>query len=306
MKTTTSLIFLLITLTFYSCKHDKVANTENLIHIPGSKVSFPKSSFSLSEQIVGLTKDNNALILITEMPNESFQKSVKGQSQFIESRNADTLLEKKDLKIGNYEGVLWVWEEANNTKIYTLLFGDPSFTIVITARHDIEDHVSDKEIKFLFANISYDDKMVLNPLERTPYYIDGDYDDFKNYRNSQNTHFYAKEGVDLKTQKSLIIIHGLMKNSSDFENTYTQIWSKKIKENGIKPYDINKDKLIINGYEAYESIFEISDNEKTEKEYFLFIHNGRKYIGVSAIAATNIEKEIFDFKRFSHQIKFKN
>ncbi len=310
MKKAISFILLILTLIVCSCKENKPSElsefkSKKMIQIPGSKVSFPQSSFSLSDKIVGLTKDNNALILITEMPNEDFQKSVKGQSRYIESRNSNTLLERKDLKIGKYEGVLWVFEEPNNTKIRTLLFGDPSFTVVITARHHLEDHVSDKEIKFLFANISYNDKIVLNPFERAPYYIDGDYNEFKNYQNSQNTHFYAKEGEDLNPQKSLAIIHGLMKNSSDFEKYYTQIWLRKIKENGIKPYDINKDKLTINGYEAYESIFEINDNGETKMEYFLFIHNGRKYIGVSAIATTNLEMEIIDFKKFSHQIKFK-
>jgi hypothetical protein len=310
MKKATSFFLIILTLLVSSCKQNKASDLskfkdKKMIQIPGSKVSFPQSSFSLSDKIVGLTKDNNALILITEMPNEAFQKSVKGQSRYIESRNPNTLLERKDMKIGNYQGILWIFKEPNNTKIRTLLFGDSSFTIVITARHDLEDHVSDKEIEFLLANIIYDDRVTLNPLERAPYYIDGDYNDFKNYRNSQNTHFYSKEGEDLNPQKSLVIIHGLMKNSNDFENTYTQIWSKKIKENGIKPYNINKDKLRVNGYEAYESIFEINDNGETKMEYFLFIHNGKKYIGVSAIATTNLEMEILDFKKFSHQIKFK-
>lgn len=310
MKKATSFFILVLTLIASSCKQNRPSDLsefkdKKMVHIPGSKVSFPQSSFSLSDKIVGLTKNNNALILITEMPNEDFQKSVKGQSRFIESRNPNTLLERKDLKIGKYQGILWVFEEPNNTKIRTLLFGDSSFTVVITARHHLEDHVSDKEIKFLFANISYNNKIDINPLERAPYYIDGDYNDFKNYRNSQNTHFYSKEGEDVNPQKSLVIIHGLMKDSNDFEKTYAQIWSKKIKENGLKPYDINKDKLTINGYEAYESIFEINDNGETKMDYFLFIHNGRKYIGVSAIATTNLEMEIFEIKKFSHQIKFK-
>ena len=74
----------------------------------------------------------------------------------------------------------------------------------------------------------------------------------------------------------------------------------------IDDYNIEDDKIIINGYSAFESIFEFIDDGKLKKEYLLFFHNGANYIGLSGITTKDFDNEITSFRKFAQQIKFKN
>ena len=295
-----SILFLFILFLFnFSC--NKKGN--ELIHIPGSKVSFPKSSFDLENDLIGLKKDHNTVILITEMPNEDIQESIKGFEKSDESENSSS--KRREVLIDNYKGVHWITEETNNTKIHLLIFGNSNFSVVVTARHKSDDKESEDEILFLLENLNYDEDLIVNPLDRAPFYI-AESSEFKNFRNSQNTHFYGKEGKSTKPEETIFIFHGKISGQIEFENSYNSIWTNKINDYEIESYNIELDRIKINGHSAFESIFEFIDDGILKKEYLLFFHNGENYIGLSGIATNDFDNEIASFRKFANQIKFKN
>lgn len=301
MKQATLFFLTVFTFILNSCgqsnsKTESIDNTE-LINIVGTKVLFPKSSFTESEKLVGLVNDSDAMILVTELLNDSFESQAnKLNNSFIE-RSGGEILDTKQYQIDGFNAKQLIVKSSDSIKIRMILFGDNDFCALLTAKHFLNDGKSEKEIEFLLENVKYDKSIVVNPLAQSPFIIVGNYNGFKHFTKSQNTHFYTRDGnerVNREKEPSLAIVYGVLKNESDFEQIFKQLSSLN---------DVSEFKTERNGQDAYEEVFDL---ENGNKRYYLLLKNGLNYIMVRGTAMEQHEQTITDFKKFTEQVKWKD
>ncbi|BAO56057.1 hypothetical protein NMS_2048 [Nonlabens marinus S1-08] len=300
MKQTTLLIFIVFAFILNSCgqnnsKTESIENSE-LINIVGTKVLFPKSSFTESKKIVGLVNANDAMILVTELLNDSFESQAKNLNKAFIERSGGEILDTKQYLIDGFNAKQLIVKSADSLKIRMVLFGDNEFCTFLTAKHFLNDEKSEKEIEFLLENVKYDKSIVVNPLALSPFIIDGNYNGFKHFTKSQNTHFYTRDGNERKNREkdpSLAIVYGVLRNESDFEKTFKELTSLN---------DVDKFKTERNGQDAYEGVFNL---ENGNKRYYLLLKNDLNYIMIRGTAMEEHEQTIADFKNFADQVKWK-
>jgi hypothetical protein len=300
MKQTKVLLFTIFVFILNSCgqsnsKPESNENTE-LISIVGSKILFPKSSFKQSEKLVGLVNENDAMILVTELLNDSFESQANSLNNSFIERSGGEILDTKQYQIDGFKAKQLIVKSPDSLKIRLVLFGDKDFCTFLTAKHFLNDEKSEREIEFLLENVKYDKSIVINPLAQSPFIIVGNYNGFKHFTKSQNTHFYTRDGnrrANREKDPSLAIIYGVLKNESDFQQTFKQLTSL----NDVEDFKIER-----NGQDAYEGVFDI---ENGNKRYFLLLKNSLNYIMVRGTAMEQHEQTIADFKKFAEQIKWK-
>ncbi len=95
MRQTSVIIFTVFAFILNSCGH---SNTE-LVNVVGTKVFFPKSSFVASKGLSGLANKNDAIILVTELLNDSFDSQVNSLDQSFIERSGGEILDTKEYKL---------------------------------------------------------------------------------------------------------------------------------------------------------------------------------------------------------------
>lgn len=300
MKQTAALIFAVFSFILNSCgqsnSETKSINKSDLINIGGTKISFPKSSFTESKSFVGLANDNDGIILVTELLNDSFESQVKNLNKTFIEKSGGEILGVKEYRINGYEAKQLTIKSPDSLKIRMVLFGDNDFCTFITAKHFLNDEKSEKEIEYLLENVEYDKSIKVNSLALSPFIVDGDFKGFKHFSKSQNTHFYTRDGnkrINEDKDPSLAIIYGKLNTSSEFEQSFKQLTSVD---------NVAEFKTERNGREAYEGVFDLKNGNK---RYYLFLENNLNYIIVRGTAMEDYEETIADFKKFANQIKWK-
>lgn len=300
MKQTTLLLFTVFAFILNSCgqnnsKTESNDNTE-LINIVGTKVLFPKSSFKESKKLVGLVNDNDAMILVTELLNDSFESQANNLNNSFIERSGGEILETKEYKLDDYNAKQLIVKSPDSLKIRMVLFGDNSFCTFLTAKHYLHDDKSENEIEYLLENVEYDKSIEVNPLALSPFIIDGNFKGFKHFTKSQKTHFYTRDGNERKNKKtepSLAIVYGVLTNKSELEQSFKQLTELN---------DVSKYKIKRNDNDAYEGVFDLGNGQK---RYLLLLENDLNFIMVRGTAMKEYDRTISDFKKFASQIKWK-
>lgn len=300
MKQTAILIFTVITCILSSCGQTssgtKSSDNTELINIIGTKVLFPKSSFTESKRLIGLTNENDAMILVTELLNDSFESQANNLNKSFIEKSGGEILDIKQYKLDGFTAKQLIVKSSDSLKIRMVLFGDNDFCTFLTAKHYLNDEKSEKEIEYLLENVKYDKSITINLFAQSPFIIDGEYNGFKHFSKSQNTHFYTRDGNKRRNREkdpSLAIVYGVLKNKSEFEQSFKELTS----HNDVSTYKIER-----NGREAYEGIFDLDNGSK---RYYLLLEKDLQYIMVRGTALTDYDKTTIDFKKFASQIKWK-
>ena len=300
MNQTTVLILTVFAFILNSCAQSKSETKSNdnteLINIVGTKVLFPKSSFTESKGLGGLANENNAMILVTELLNDSFESQANDLNKTSIEKSGGEILDIKQYKLDGFNAKQLIVKSPDSLKIRMVLFGDNDFCTFLSAKHFLNDEKSEKEIEYLLENVKYDKSIVVNPLALSPFVIDGTYNGFKHFTKSQNTHFYTRDGnkrINKEKDPSLAIVYGVLKNQSDFEQSFKQLTSLN---------DVIEFKTKRYGQDAYEGVFDL---ENGNKRYYLLLKNDLNYIMVRGTAMEEYEQTIADFKRFANQLKWK-
>lgn len=292
-----NLIFIiLLSFVFTSCAQKKDKNELDFINIEGTRVLFPKSSsFTKPNDIVGLVNNSNAYVLVTEILNDSFENHINNSNNDYLEKDGSEILEAKDYKISGFDAKELIIKSPDSIKIRMLIFGDNSFCTTITSKHYLNDTQSEDEIKYLIDNLKYDKTLKIDPYKSSPFSLDDNNTRFKFFFKSQNTFFYTTNGKERKNRlknPSLAIFYGKLRNE-----TLNDVFKHQTSFE-----DTHKYKKKINGYDAYECVYELSNKNK---RYVLVLENKNTYIVVRGTAMENFDKTISDFKNFSHQIRLK-
>jgi|SRR5690625_2585377 len=300
------IITLSILLSFNSCgqtlEKEKIVDFE-YIEIPNSKVSFPISSFKSSNNLIGLIKENKAVIQVMESTDDSFENQVKNFKSSTFEQKGGQIIEKKDLKVLDYNAKYMSVKTPDAKKLTMLLFGDNSFCVMVSAiNNSFYDDNTNNEIDYLLRNLNYDPDKKINALSSAPFLIQGN-STFKHANFSANAHFYTKSGEYSKGQdiKPIIILSsGSLESESEFDEMFDfsiemfEKYGSKIKT------PIKKEKTTINGYTAYQETFELEINGVMENYYLLLLYSDNTFIQM--LGKTEDKNDLLEFKNFGKSI----
>lgn len=300
MKNTRLIILAILSLTLNSCGQTKTDDIQlkesGMINITGTKVFVPKSSFAQSENLPKLSNDNNAILLVTELPNDNFENQAKNLPPPNIERSGAEIIDIESFKIDKYPAKKITIKSSAEEKILMLLFGDDTFCTMVTSIHKWNDKETEEEIKYILENIAYKENLTIDPLSTSPFIIVEAYQNFKHYSKSQNTHIYTRDGkerTNVDKDPSLAIIYGTLNDHDEFEEYFKKTTNIK----SVKEYEIyRKDQ------EGYEGSFEL---ENGNQGYYLLLRKNLNYILVRGTAMENHESTLKEFKNFASQIKWK-
>ncbi len=300
MRQTSVIIFIALAFIISSCGQSSSETNSNdnseLVNVVGTKVSFPKSSFKASKGLSGLANENDAIILVTELLNDSYQSQANNLNKSFIERSGGEILDIKQYKLDGYNAKQFIVKSPDSLKIRMALFGDNSFCTFLTAKHYLHDDESEKEIEYLLEKVEYDKNIVVNPLALSPFIIDGDFKGFKHFTKSQKTHFYTRDGnerINKEKEPSLAIVYGVLTNKSELEQSFKQLTELN---------DVSKYKIQRNDNDAYEGVFDLGNGQK---RYLLLLEYDLNFIMVRGTAMKEYDRTISDFKKFASQIKWK-
>lgn len=296
-KTLNSILILFITFSFG--QELPKQKTENHKQIKGTNIfMIPPVFFQSSTNFKGFQNPNDptAMIMSMEIPGP-FSKVTEGfNEEMLKTRNI-SLINKKEVKISNYDGFLMeVKQEANGMVFskYILVFGNEKSSTLINGVFLKDSLEIGKKIKESILSTYLDSNLEVNPRESLDYSIDESLGNLKFHSVMGNAMLFNR---DLKTPTESPDKINLVTDKS-----FAKIEIENKKEFCISRLKNNPDNFLLNeskkvneitidnlkGYELYAK-----NNALNEEAYqvILFNDNGGYFILYGSYLKGNLKAE---------------
>jgi hypothetical protein len=122
--------------------------TSDHLNIGGTRLFIiPPKGFTISDEFVGLIKDRNCSIQMLESKGQKIRGPFSAYNEAAFTKQGKKILESKKIRVNEYSGKLIVIPgRSENSEILYLLFGDNSFSVLITASYETVEKKTREEI----------------------------------------------------------------------------------------------------------------------------------------------------------------
>ena len=196
--------------------------------------------------------------------------------------------------------------QDGQNKSYQLVTGDSTFCAMIIGYALPNDSVSLAEIKSMMLSYVYLKKHTINYEEIAPFAYNQDTSYFKYARASSNMYTYSIDGEKKESYEGepFIVVTWFAK---------LDLSPKAISLKMIKQHQLNGNELLlvrgsfakINGYRAYEGLYNGTRGDKKSIYYSLVLVNDEFAIVVTGSALGDDKKAISEMIKFGHSLTIK-
>jgi hypothetical protein len=192
------------------------------------------------------------------------------------------------------------------SKGYGLVFGDSTFSTMVMCMFSANDEEAGKKIKDAIFSITYDKNFKVDPFASANFTLDDKVSKFKFSTSSANMFMYTIGGAKNGEGDPIVLVMPLPSDSKIAPASYSDEMISSFENSGLTDKEIkNRSTKEVNGYKACET--ELYGNMKGKKSliYHLIVVKDDKMLIIQGIANSDFEKNLFEFQKFSHTIKFK-
>lgn len=283
-----------------SSKKTNIPSTRVYIHIP--------EGFHISERIIGLEKNENVVISITDLIGGNFYKNAVDVNKKNFEKMGVLVKSYEELKVEGFPAkkVHYKNEEQEG---YFLVFGDSTFSTTITGMVYSNDTESLRQVEKCISNISYDKSLSIDPLAFAKFKLNTEKSAYKFLNSSAGMYTYTLKGreIDSFDNESIFMVGQLpyFEKEITLEALNDQIFMSR-KNNGLHVTDIIYEEIIvIDGSKAYEIIADGLLNNKKVRLYSLVIAKGNNAFSCSGIAKNNFETNMEEYIKLARSFQFK-
>ncbi len=139
-----------VIVTHKTTSHLKVPNT-NIYLVPPTK-------FKISNSFSGLEKNDSTIIICYELLDKEQIAKLSSLDKPVSEQSGIKVIEFKKILVNNSMGVYMLFQKDGRVNAYSLIFGDDTFRVMITATGLATDVTLKDEILTVFNMIYYEKK----------------------------------------------------------------------------------------------------------------------------------------------------
>lgn len=279
-----------------TAKHFNVDGTRVFMVIP--------PGFSIATDFMGFIKDRDCSIRVIESKGENVRNVFSTYNDKAFTSKGKEILDSKKIFVNEYAGKLFVVSgESENSETLHLLFGDNSFSVLITANYKTVEKKTREEIYQCIRTVYLDRDFKSAPSFATYSFSD---DAFKFCERTPQFDMYTADGnlKSLQSTEPVIMVSNLehMQNITldQMAKTNLQLMEKQqAKITGVNDLSAQP----VNGCETLSRTitFKLGTVEKTS--YQLFIKKGERMVIVQGIIFNSDLHRLEEVKQFANSIQ---
>ncbi|HLW40963.1 hypothetical protein [Brumimicrobium sp.] len=284
-----------------------LSQESELKNIPGSRVFLViPGGFKISKSTTGIEKSENVGIIVMDLRGGNFSSNAATFTEANWKSKADTVLCFKEYKIQGFSAKK-VQIQSSGMNFTALIFGDSTFSAMMTGMAPIGDKSSIKQIEQALNSVKYDKTLKINSLKIAKFKLNTDKSPYKFAQHSSSMYIFTKYGEQTSEWDEL----SLVVSELPFEVGFTveglaQQAIIGLTNNGFE-YEklLSERSLVLNNIQAFELEVAGKMNEKDVIVYLLTLAKGDNSFTLMGIAKNDLKLEISEFKELARTIQLK-
>ncbi|MES2704707.1 MAG: hypothetical protein V4649_18850 [Bacteroidota bacterium] len=300
-NTTYALVVLLCTLA-----GNATAQALKKVNIKGTKVYIvaPKG-FEPATAFNGLQTDS-AAIQVYDLAGGNYNENAATFSRAKFEAKGIKVLDYKETKVAGYPAK-YAHITKGGMEMYNLVFGDTTFSAMLVGMFPEHNQVMGKAIKQAIFSATYDKNFKVDHMALAPFTVDDSQSRFKYAMAANNLYAYSIGGKeDSGGDEPVILFIQVPVTPSMTPESLGAAMAASVAKYGAAADNVkNKWTGTVNGLEAYEAELYGETEGKKNMVYQLVVKNSEKAIVVMAIAKSDFEKLLVEFKALAKTVRIK-
>lgn len=303
---------MLVCLTLVSCGQtpknkptSDITNTKTTKHlnIPGTRVFvIPPAGFVTSTTLPAFEKGNQGLLQAMDVAGGNYYTNAATFSKEKFEQKGVEVLEYKEFKINSYPARMVLIQGDPQTKMYSLVLGDSTFSTSVMGVFATDDNQTGEQIKQAIQSIYYDKTFEVNPFATAPFKLDDTKSIFKFAKFSASMYMYSIGGVKKDAYDNEPYFMALAApTEGETLKAIADDMANVIKDATMK--NISETKT--NGLQSFRREVYGTLNGKAAVLFQQVVKIGESAVIMQGVADDNFEKYISEFEKLANTVSKK-
>ncbi|HXD76418.1 MAG TPA: hypothetical protein VN616_01360 [Puia sp.] len=312
-------IFLLYCLVYFAARgqggaatikpHIDNNKTAAHVRVPGTRLFLiPPPHFTLSSWYSGFEKKEVAAIVVIDQPGGSYAASAGSFTKAeLESRGVK-VLDFRDLTINGFPARFAEVKGPGASKVFELVFGDPTFAAMVTASNKAGDDATGAALIGSLNSIVYDKKVKTDPFELAHFSVGSNTSVFKFFRSNGNMFIYSVGGADRSRDANapvVLITQVPTQGALSPKSVVGQILQQEVRNGLSNPSLHRESNRKYNGLDAYEAEFDVTVGGGKGRLYYFAVSKGAIVVVFNGVAKSQIDKNVVEFRKLAYALRLK-
>jgi hypothetical protein len=288
-----------------------VQNTKTTKHIniPGTRLFIiPPAGFTVSKTVTGLQKGEQSMINVMDLVGGNFYSNAANFSKAKFEQKGIQVFDYQEIKVNGFPAKYILMQGDPNAKVYSLVFGDSSFSTMIMAIYSPTDEATGKQLIAALNTIHYDKSKKIDPFEMAIFSLDDKNSTFKFFQYSANMYMYTPGGIDNtnSSETPFLVVTQLPGEAGVTAKMVADKMSDKMEQYGFSNTEVkNISESTINGYEAYQAEIYGDIQGKRSVFYQCVVVDGDKIVSMQGMAKNDLETNVKAFRELTGTVRIK-
>lgn len=284
--------------------------TSGHLNIEGTRLFIvPPKDFTIASDFVGLIKNRDCMIQIIESKGEKIRSALAIYNDKTFTKQGKEILESKRIRVNEYTGKLIVVPgKSENSETLYLLFGDNSFSMLLTADYQTVEKKTREEIYNSLKTIYLDRNFSSVLSSRSPYFFSDETSRYKFCQKAPPFDLYTING-DLKAinSKEPIIMATALEYMENVElEKIAELNRLGIEQQKAKIVEISElSNEPINSYKALSRVISFTVNGEAKTSYQAFVRHRDQVILIQGIVFDQDLDKLDEIKQFTSSINIR-
>lgn len=278
-------------------------------NIPRTKVLMKiPLGYKIMNANTGIQKGESEAIMIMDIVGGSFYTNARDFNKFNFEMRGIAVYEYKDTIVSGFPAKYMITNtDDKNLSGFSLVFGDSTFSTMLSSIHKAGDKQIEKTIKETLLSVKYDKSIIVKPFEGVKFILDTISTDFRFLAFSGGLYIFTTFGKDEPGDKS-----GIMITPSLYDKSMTLEKLSQVAQNSLEKHGMvgcladSTSSYEVEGINAFLSVGDCYTN--TDKIYFYNLVLAKKDYSLMIYAMCNYEDERMksEISKFCKGIRIKN
>jgi len=264
--------------------------------------------FHVSQDIIGLEKNDYVVITVLDLVGGNYYSNAATFNRKGFEEQGVSIISYKEKLVDEFPAKMVHYKSAI-AEGYVIVFGDSTFSTMITGMVTKEDEKSLLQIEKCLNNITYDKSLKVDLLEFAKFELNTENSIYKFLKASSSMYTFTIGGKEIESikEESTFTVAQIPydENQLTLESVSQEIISTQL-NNGFQYNKIISERTFEhNGNEAYELLAEgVYENQEIQS-YLLVVVKGNTTLYCSGLAKDDYERNLEEYKKLGRSIRFK-
>ncbi|HTB06452.1 MAG TPA: hypothetical protein VK806_05815 [Bacteroidia bacterium] len=279
----------------------------NRVNIPGTKLFIaPPPGFKLAKNFLGLEKDDRNYIEVFAPYGDNFTKNTLNFTRLTFEGKGMDVFSYKQFNMNGFTAKYAAMKGNTGLRKYDLAFGDSSLTVMVVGYCQLNDDDMGKLVDKSVMSVIYDRTMKVDPYTNDIFSVTDSNSIFKFAKTTGSVYTYSIGGKP-KVEYDGDVITILTVNIDNPDGFNMEQTMKVVyKDLGLTNIKSKKESTIkVNGQDATEIEVAAKENNNKVMLYEFYQAHDKKGVLMFGIARDDFDKNLDEFMKLSHTLKFK-